>query len=75
MNENISSQRENPREALEKALPEIQKILLRSYEEQADKIYTRDEIENKVRKLCQEISTLLQGRGISIEATQSGVNL
>ena len=42
MNENISSQRENSRESLEKALPDIQKILLRSYQEQVNKIYTEN---------------------------------
>ena len=73
MNENISSQRENPREALEKALPEIQKILLRSYDEQTNKVYTEDGAVNAVQKLCQEIATLLQKSGIFIEPTQSGV--
>lgn len=73
MNENISSQRENSRESLEKALPDIQKILLRSYQEQVNKIYTENEAVNTVRKLCQEIANILQKSGISIEATQSGV--
>lgn len=73
MNEKISSQREVPRESLEKAIPEIQKILLASYQEEVNKVYTWDEAMNKVKKICQEISTLLQGRGISIEPTQSGV--
>lgn len=50
MNEKISSKREVPRESLEKAIPEIQKILLASYQEEVNKVYTWDEAMNKVKK-------------------------
>lgn len=73
MNEKIFSQREVPRESLEKAIPEIQTILLRSYQEQVNQTYIEDQAVNKIKKLCQEIAILLQKSGVSIEPTQSGV--
>lgn len=73
MKESITSNPDISRESIEKALPDIKTLLLASYQEQWNSVYTLDQSFEKVKKLCQDIALLLKWKGITIEPTQSAI--
>lgn len=65
MTEKPKSTPENLRESLEKSLPEIIKILEKSYNNQWNHTYSLDEAFNITRGRCNEISGVLMKNGIA----------